>query len=219
MRGVDLNVKTKIVYEPVGRAREYCELAANLYRGCSHGCTYCYSPLAKRMKREEFAEPAIRPGLLEDLEKDARKLQGDAEMRKRNILLCFTCDPYQPIDDRCHVTRDALKILLGHGLNVTVLTKGGLRSARDFNLLAAHREQSTYAATFTLIDETDRKKYEPDTAPAAERMDALHKAHAYGIRRWASLEPVIRPEQTLELIRRMGGFVDLYDPYPDYLQR
>lgn len=34
----------RIIYEPKGRAREYANLAANLYSGCIHGCVYCYVP-------------------------------------------------------------------------------------------------------------------------------------------------------------------------------
>lgn len=37
-----------VVYEPRGRAREYSELAYNLYRGCTHGCRYCYAPACMR---------------------------------------------------------------------------------------------------------------------------------------------------------------------------
>ena len=37
-----------VVYKPRGRAREYSELACNLYRGCTHGCRYCYAPASMR---------------------------------------------------------------------------------------------------------------------------------------------------------------------------
>jgi DNA repair photolyase len=49
-----------VVYEPRGRAREYSGLACNLYRGCTHGCRYCYAPACMRTTGEKWhaiAEP------------------------------------------------------------------------------------------------------------------------------------------------------------------
>ena len=103
------------IYEPRGAAREYAPLACNLYRGCVHGCKYCYSPATLRMSREEFhASARPRPGILEALEKDARKLSSQPSLLRRgfegqgaapsagsgqvvpHVLLCFTSDPYPP---------------------------------------------------------------------------------------------------------------------------
>ena len=54
---------TYVIYETRGRAREYCELAANLYRGCSHGCIYCYAPSATYKTRENFTQACVRQRL------------------------------------------------------------------------------------------------------------------------------------------------------------
>ena len=52
----------RVVYEPKGRAREYSELACNLYRGCVHGCRYCYAPACMRTTGEKWhARAEARP--------------------------------------------------------------------------------------------------------------------------------------------------------------
>ena len=44
------------IYAPRTRAREYCDLAVNIYTGCSHGCTYCYArAMAKRFAGKKYA--------------------------------------------------------------------------------------------------------------------------------------------------------------------
>ena len=85
-----------IIYEPSGRAREYSQSAANLYKGCGHGCIYCYAPDAIRMDRADFyANPSARRNVLRELEKDCVRLEGK---ETRPILLSFSSDPYQPLD-------------------------------------------------------------------------------------------------------------------------
>lgn len=44
----------KIIYEPKGAAKEYSELAVNLYLGCNHGCKYCFAPRCMFKTKEEY---------------------------------------------------------------------------------------------------------------------------------------------------------------------
>jgi len=78
---------TKVIYETRGKAQEYCPLAANLYKGCSHGCFYCYVPSIFRASPEEFKKGQARPGVLEALRKEAPLY------KNKSVLFCFTCDP------------------------------------------------------------------------------------------------------------------------------
>ena len=199
---------TTIIYETGGRAREYCELAANLYRGCDHGCIYCYAPLALKCKREEFSHPVVRKDVLSKLEKDAIQLKKQGE--KRTILLSFTTDPYQQIEEKLQITREAIEILHEHGLKISILTKGGRRSLRDFDLLTKRPDLSEYGTTLVFINEEQRKEIEPGAAPSLERIECLKEAHQRGIFTYVSLEPVWDPEQTLKLIEMSAPFVDFY---------
>lgn len=199
---------TTIIYESRGKAKEYCELAANLYRGCSHCCTYCYAPAAIHVSREEFCKPVVRDGVLTKFEKDAAFLEKNKETRA--ILLSFTTDPYQPLDVKHQLTRKAIQILHTHNLKVSILTKGGKRSERDFDLLSARPELSEYGNTLVFTDEEYREKIERGAASTKERLKSLEKAHDLGIFTYVSLEPVWFPQQSLELIDLTKDFVDFY---------
>ena len=198
-----------VIYETKGKAREYCELAANLYRGCSHGCIYCYAPSATYRQREDFYNNVTpRSNILKQLEKDAVELQRSGETR--SVLLSFTTDPYQKLDVKEKLTRNAIKILHSHNLKVTILTKGGRRSERDFDLLSSRPELSSYGVTLVFSDESLRQEIEPGAAPTQERITALEVAHCLGIHTWASFEPVWTAEQSLELMKEAMDYIDFF---------
>jgi DNA repair photolyase len=197
----------RIIYEPRGRALEYAPLAVSLYRGCPHGCVYCFAPESTRTEREKFMQAYPRKDALRKLELDCKELA--AANDQREILMSFTCDPYQPLDEELALTRTAIRILIDHGLHFTILTKGGARSRRDRDLLFEHPELCRYGTTLVFSDEQDRALWEPNAAPTAERIKVMKGMHAY-LKTWVSLEPVIYPAQTLELIRQTVDFVDEY---------
>jgi DNA repair photolyase len=201
-------MNTSIIYETHGKAKEYCELAATLYRGCSHCCTYCYAPAAIRVSREEFCKPRVRPDVLSKFEKDATGLEKIGE--KRTILLSFTTDPYQPLDEKEQLTRKAIQILHNHNLKVSILTKGGKRSERDFDILSSRPELSEYGSTLVFTEEKCRLEIEKGAARTEERIESIKKAHDLGIFTYVSLEPVWIPEQSLKLIDLTRDFVDFY---------
>lgn len=193
-----------VIYMPKGKAQEYSDLALNLYTGCSHGCHYCYSPLVLKRDRVEFhANVHPRKDILKKIAKEAPLHTG------KEVFLCFTCDPYGPEMDTM-TTRDAIRILHNAGVGVNILTKGGLRLLRDIDLLIDNPELSKVGATLTFDNVEDSIAWEPHAAVPSQRLDMLNHAHDYGIPTWASLEPVIDPKQTLELIRKSAPFVDHY---------
>ncbi|KKL42993.1 hypothetical protein LCGC14_2367300 [marine sediment metagenome] len=191
------------IYRPKGRALEFSALAMNHYTGCGHQCIYCSAPLTLHADRREwYANP--RPRLtIDEMVAGIRKWDGP----KEPVLLCFTTDPYQPIDDGLKLTRTAIELLNGHGFPVHILTKAGKLAQRDFDLLAAH-PGNAFATTLTFTDHDDAREWEPYAALPEDRMDNVMEARHRKITTWVSLEPVIEPLQTTKLIRTIAPYTD-----------
>jgi len=195
-----------IIYKTSGRAREYFDLAANLYTGCDHACRYCYgADVTHKDPTEFFRYPRPRDGVLLQLEKDAARLAKNYEAR--HILLSFVTDPYQPLEDKLKITRRALQILRRHNLNVAILTKGGFRATRDFDLLT---NLDLFGVTLTFMDPCRSRTWEPGAALPIDRMRSLEMAKERGILTWVSLEPVINPAESLALIEKTSSYVDIF---------
>jgi DNA repair photolyase len=193
------------IYAPAGQAGEYAPLAANPYRGCGHGCVYCYVPQALKMKRVEFDAGAIlRPNFMRGLRRDAAKYQqaGIGEQ----VMLSFTTDPYHGGDTG--PTRETLEILISHGMAICTLTKGGTRALRDLDLFRPDRD--AFASTLTSLDDTFSIKWERHAALPGDRIAALKAFHRAGIFTWVSLEPTLDIESSLAIVRATHTFVDLY---------
>jgi hypothetical protein len=134
------------IYAPRGQAGEYSPLACNPYRGCGHGCAYCYVPKVIKMSRTDFDAGATpRQNYLAKLRKDAAKYK--ALEIKEQVMFSFTTDVYNPFDTS--LTRPAIEILIEHGLGFCVLTKAGTRAWCDHDLYRPDRD--AFASTLTSL--------------------------------------------------------------------
>jgi len=195
----------RIIYPPKGQAGEYAPLATNPYRGCGHGCAYCYVPLVTHQDRKEFDAGAVaRRGYLDELRKDAVKYKA-ANIRAQ-VMLSFTTDPYNQTD--VSLTRPALEILIDHGLGICTLTKGGTRALADIDLFRPSRD--AFASTLTSLDDRFSKKWERNAALPADRVAAIRAFHDRGIFTWVSLEPTLDVDASIEIVKATHEFVDLY---------
>lgn len=199
VRGAD------VIYRPAGQAGEYAPLATNPYKGCGHGCLYCYVPLATHQDRREFDKGAVaREGFLDRLRRDAVRYQRagvDAQ-----VMLSFSTDPYHP--GVRELTRPTLETLAEHGMAFCTLTKGGEVALEDLDIFRPARD--AFASTLTTLDERFSKKWERNAPLPASRIAALRKFHDRGIFTWVSLEPTLDVEASLEIVRATHGFVDLF---------
>lgn len=181
----------KPIYEPKGKAKEYGDLAINIYTGCPHRCYYCFAPNVLRRDRENFhtcVEP--RKNIVEEVKKQLER----ENITDKLIHLCFTCDPY-PTGYDTTATREIIKLLKGSGNHVQVLTKGD--GSRDFDLLD---ENDWYGVTY---DGDYHGMYKP-----SDRLADLYSAKQCGIKTWVSFEPVIDAEKVLECIEECHDIID-----------
>jgi DNA repair photolyase len=136
---------------------------------------------------------------------DARKLEGDT----RPVLFCFLTDPYQPIERKERITREALEIAYRYKLRTKVLTKGFHDIIlEDLDLM--RKAGTELGLTITFTDDASRKHWEPFASSIPDRLKTLEVASAMGIYTWVSLEPVIDPAEALAVIRMAHPFVDFW---------
>lgn len=171
----------KPIYEPKGAAKEYGDLALNIYTGCPHRCFYCFAPSVLRRDREAFhANVQPRDGIIEATRRQLEKEQITGKL----IHLCFTCDPYPDGYDTT-TTREIIKVLKEYGNHVQILTKGD--GTRDFDLLDSN---DWYGIT---LDGGSRKV----TSVENFGLSHLTKARERGIKTWISFEPVLNARSCL----------------------
>ena len=206
----------KIIYQPKGKALEYAPLACNLYKGCPHGCRYCYgptlpNPAKKGLTMEQWREiwhskTVMKENALQRLEDDTCTMRTKGDHRP--VLFCFACDPYPPDEPTIYncgegpVTRMALTIMRNQGLTPIILTKGGTRACRDFDILKA--ADGWFGQTVSMTQNTFTK-WEPHAASIHNRILACRYAKSDGVPTWISVEPVIDPQEAL---RMTEAFVD-----------
>ena len=175
----------------------------NAYRGCEHGCVYCYA-------RPTHAWLGLSPGL--DFESrlyakfDAAK-QLRSELARPDyvpsvIALGTNTDPYQPIEARFAITRAILEILAECRHPVSIVTKSPLVT-RDIDILTALNDIGPglvrVALSITTLDRRLARTMEPRAATPARRFDAIRQLSDAGIDTSVMVAPVIPGLTDMEL--------------------
>ena len=165
----------------------------NAYRGCEHGCVYCYA-------RPSHAYHDLSPGL--DFETKLFAKPNAAQLFRETlakpgykpapIAMGTNTDPYQPIEDRYRITRSVLEVCLEARHPVTITTKSA-RVLRDLDLLSelARQNLTAVSVSVTSLDPKLSGLLEPRASSPAKRLDALGKLAAAGIPAHVSIAPVI----------------------------
>lgn len=197
----------------------------NPYRGCEHGCVYCYarpthSYLGLSAGVDFETRLFAKPNAAMLLRKELRA----AGYKPTPIALGTNTDPYQPIERRHRVTRSVLEVLAECNHPVTIVTKSA-RVERDLDLLgpmASKNLVQVYLSVTTLKNDLARR-LEPRASAPGRRIEAIKALRLAGVPVGVMVAPVIpvltdaELESILESARAAGaisaGYVLLRLPY------
>ena len=189
------------------------DLSINPYRGCEHGCIYCFarpthsylnlSPgidfetriVAKLNAAERLREALARPGY-----------------RPRMLNLGSVTDAYQPAERRLRITRGVVEVLAEARHAFSVITKAALVE-RDMDLIApmAARRLAAVYVSVTTLDTKLAREMEPRAAAPQRRLQTIERLAAAGVPVGVSVSPVIpflnepELERVLEAARGCGA--------------
>jgi DNA repair photolyase len=163
----------------------------NPYRGCAHGCPYCYArDYFRRMDRDPGAgfdsEIEIKTNFAAVLERELRR------PRDGSVALGTATDPYQPCEGRYRITRRALEALVRRPMPLSIITKGTL-IVRDLDLLVqiAGRVELRIWSSITTVDPRLARQLEPGAPPPTKRLGAVRRMRDAGLRSGVLLAPVV----------------------------
>ena len=173
--------------------------ALNPYRGCMHGCRYCFAPNIIRQPRATWGTYVkVKKNIPTVLAKELKKLTPAL------VGVSSVTDPYQEIEEKYHITRYCLEQLLKYKFPVSVITKSPL-VLRDIDLLRKFT-YSEITVTITTLDEKISNKLEPNAPSISERLDALRKLSNEGFNTYAFLGPLLPsldPDQVTAFIEKI----------------
>ena len=190
----------------------------NPYRGCEHGCVYCYA-------RPTHAWLGLSPGV--DFETRLfAKPDAAALLRQELARPSYRCepiamgtntDPYQPVERERRITRAILKVLSDCNHPVTIVTKSALIE-RDIDFLAPMAEKGlcTAALSVTTLERTVARSMEPRASAPARRLAAIRSLAEAGIPVRVMVAPVVpgitdhEMEDILEAARDAGASLASY---------
>lgn len=183
------------------------DTTVNPYRGCEHGCIYCYARptheylgLSAGLDFEtrifaKFEAPAL---LRAELEKKS--------WRPRTIVFSGVTDCYQPIERKLEITRNCLKVLAEFRNPVAIITKNTLVT-RDIDILSelARFDAAHVVLSITSINRETSRRMEPRAATPDQRFRAVAELTAAGIPVSVNMAPIVpglTDHEIPELLRR-----------------
>lgn len=182
-------------------------VSLNPYRGCEHGCSYCYArPTHEYLGFSAGLDFESRIMVKPDAPELLKRALSAPAWKPRTLALSGVTDPYQPVERRLRITRACLEVLLECRHPVSIVTKNHL-VARDIDILsrmAGHRTVMVTLSITTLRGDL-RRVMEPRTSIPDRRLGAVRALADAGVPVGVNVAPLIPGLNDHELPAILGA--------------
>jgi DNA repair photolyase len=180
----------------------------NPYMGCVHRCTFCYvrafEERADRPSDDRYGTSIrVKVNVADVLRRELAKRTWEREW----VAIGAATDPYQPAEGRYKLTRACIEALGRASTPFSIITRGPM-IVRDLDVLAEAARRADVSVTFSIptLDEEVWRKTEPSTAHPRQRLRAVKRLVAAGIKAGVGMAPILpgisdHPEQLAEVVR------------------
>jgi DNA repair photolyase len=169
------------------------EASVNPYRGCEHGCIYCYArPFHEYLGFSSGIDFETKIMVKENAPQLLREELASPKWKPQVIAISGVTDCYQPIERKLKITRGCLEVLAEFRNPVGIVTKNFLVT-RDIDLLSelARHKAVCVCISLTTLDTELRKIMEPRTSPPAARLEAIRRLSQAGVYVGVLMAPII----------------------------
>jgi len=180
----------------------------NPYVGCEHRCAFCYVRAyelrADRPHDDRYGRTIrVKTNVAQVLRCELAK----RSWKKETVVIGAATDPYQPAEGRFKLTRKCLEALRDFSNPAGLITRGPM-IVRDIDVLTELAKRADLGVTFSIptIDMDVWRKTEPGTAPPQQRLRAIEKLVAAGIKASVGMAPILpgltdKPELMADVVR------------------
>ncbi len=182
----------------------------NPYRGCEHGCIYCYArPYHELIGFSSGLDFETKIVAKYDAPQLLRKELASPRWKAESIVMSGVTDCYQPIEAKLKITRGCLEVFAQSRQPVGIVTKNRL-VLRDLDLLRelAWHNAVRVAISVTTLDNTLAAKMEPRASSPTERLDTINKLRNAAIPVMAMVAPVIPGLNDKEIPRILAAVAE-----------
>ncbi|HJZ67808.1 MAG TPA: PA0069 family radical SAM protein [Blastocatellia bacterium] len=195
------------------------EASINPYRGCEHGCIYCYArPTHEYLGFSSGLDFETKILVKEDAPELLKKELASPRWQPKVVAICGVTDPYQPIERKLEITRRCLEALAEFRNPVMIVTKNQL-VARDIDLLKQLAEFKAAAVflSVTTLDADLARVMEPRTSTPQNRLAAIEALAREGVPVGVLVAPVIPGLTDHEMPSIIKSAVDSGANYASYV--
>ena len=169
------------------------ETSVNPYRGCEHGCIYCYArPTHEYLGFSAGLDFESKIMVKEDAPELLEAELSSPKWKPQVVVMSGVTDPYQSVERKLKLTRRCLEVLARFRNPVAIITKNHLVT-RDTDILRelAANDAAAVNISVTSLDRKLQRVLEPRTSAPRSRLDAIEHLHARGIPVGVMVAPII----------------------------